>query len=293
MRPSHFTYVAPSSVAEVCAELASFGADARLIAGGQSLAPLLNMRIVRPRVLIDIGRAEELRYIHRRNGVLAVGAGTSQRELERDPLLRAVPVLADVLKHIGSVPTRNRGTVGGSIAYADPVAELPLALVTLNGSVAVRSTRCTREIAGRELFRGPFETALAQDELLTEVRFPVTGNKTSVQFEELTLRAYGDSAIVAAMVVVEMHGDRCEHVEIGLSGVADRPLLVSLPAAEILVGSTPTAALLDAASRACTGALNPPDDLRASGAYKRRVATSLVCRTLERACADLLKGKQP
>jgi carbon-monoxide dehydrogenase medium subunit len=292
MRPSHFTYVAPSSVAEVCAELASFGTDARLIAGGQSLAPLLNMRVVRPRVLIDVGRAEELRYIHRRNGLLAVGAGTSQRELERDPLLRAVPVLADVLKHIGSVPTRNRGTVGGSIAYADPVAELPLALITLDGSVTARSTQGTREIAGRELFRGPFTTALAQDELLTEVRFPVTGSQMAVQFEELTLRAYGDSAIVAVMVVVELQNDRCERVEIGLSGVADRPLLVSQPAAEVLVGSTPTAALLDAAAQACTSSLTPLDDLRASGTYKRRVATTLVRRTLERAFADLMKGKQ-
>ncbi|HEY0605380.1 MAG TPA: FAD binding domain-containing protein [Herpetosiphonaceae bacterium] len=292
MRPSHFTYVAPSSVAEVCAELAGFGADARLIAGGQSLAPLLNMRLVRPRVLVDIGRAEELRYVHRRKELLAVGAGTSQRELERDPLLKSVPVLATVLKHIGSVPTRNRGTVGGSIAYADPVAELPLALVTLDGSVTARSTRGTREIAGRELFCGPFTTALAQDELLTEVRFPVTGNHTAVQFEELTLRAYGDAAIVAVMAVVEMQNDRCERVEIGLSGVADRPLLVSQAAAEVLVGSAPTAALLDASAQACTSGLNPPDDLRASGAYKRRVATTLVRRTLERAFADLMKGKQ-
>jgi aerobic carbon-monoxide dehydrogenase medium subunit len=292
MRPARFMYVAPPSIAEICAELSRLGPDARIIAGGQSLIPLLNMRAVRPRVLVDIGRAAELRYVRRDDDVLAVGAGTSQRELERDPLLRSLPVLATVLRHIGTVPTRNRGTVGGSLAYADPVAELPLSLLTLGGSVVVASSAGTREIAARELFRGPFSTALAQDELLIEARFPLMSQTRAVQFEELTLRAHGDAAIVAAMALVELSGDRCERVAIGLSGVADRPLLVTQPAAELLVGTQPTAELLDAAALACTEALQPADDLRASGVYKRRVARTLVRRTLERAFADLTKGKE-
>lgn len=293
MRPCPFKYIAPPSVADICAELGRYGADAKMIAGGQSLAPLLNMRLVQPRVLVDIGRAAELRYIRQTDGVLAVGAGTSQRALECALELRAVPVLTSVLRHVGHVTTRNRGTVGGSIAYADPAAELPLALVTLGGSVVARSTAGTRELAACDLFQGPFRTALREDELLSEIRFPVTPRATAVHFEELTLRATGESAIVAVMAAFELRQGRCHSLRIGIGGVAETPVEVSLAAAELLIGAVPTPELLAAAARACTESLCPPDDLRASGSYKRRMARTLVRRVLERGYAELLKGYEP
>lgn len=287
MRPCPFKYIAPPSVAEICTELSRHGTDAKIIAGGQSLAPLLNMRLVQPRVLVDIGRADELRYIRRADDVLVVGAGTSQRDLECATELRAMPVLRTLLQHVGYVTTRNRGTVGGSIAHGDPAAELPLALVTLGGSVVVRSATGAREIASRDLFQGLFSTALRADELLSEIRFPITPRTAVAHFEELTLRATGESAIVAVLATVELRQGRCHRVQIGIGGVAETPVLVSPPAAELLIGSVPTAALLDSAARACTSALRPVDDLRASATYKRRMAQTLVRRVLERACAEL------
>lgn len=293
MRPCQFKYIAPASTAEICAALSCYGPDARLIAGGQSLAPLLNMRLVQPRVLVDLGRADELRSISRRDGMLAIGAGTTQRELEQSAVaLEAVPILRTVLQHVGNVATRNRGTVGGSIAYADPAAELPLALLTLGGSVVARSAAGVRELSSAELFRGPFSTALHQDELLSEVRFPASAPRSAVQFEELTLRAAGESAIVAVMAALELRQGRCQSVRIGIAGVAETPLLVSQTAAELLIDSEPTPALLDAAARACTSALQPPDDLRASGTYKRRMAQTLVRRTLGRCWAELIQGAE-
>lgn len=292
MRPSDFKYIAPPTVADICTALSYHGTDATIIAGGQSLAPLLNMRLVQPGVLVDIGRADELRYVRQTDAALVVGAGTSQRDLECAAELRAVPILKTVLQHVGHVTTRNRGTVGGSVAYGDPAAELPLALVTLGGSVVARTTTGARQIAGRDLFQGPFSTILRADELLSEIRFPITPRTTAVHFEELTLRATGESAIVAVMAAVELWQGRCQRIEIGIGGVADTPLVVSQAAAELLIGSVPTPALLEAAARACTSTLDPADDLRASGTYKRRMAQRLVLRVLERACAELTKGSQ-
>lgn len=292
MRPCSFKYIAPPTVADLCLALSSYGTDAKIIAGGQSLAPLLNMRLVQPRVLVDIGRADELRYVRHADDLLVVGAGTSQRDLECAAELRAVPVLSTVLQHVGHVTTRNRGTVGGSLAYADPAAELPLALVTLGGSVVARSTAGTREIDGRALFQRPFSTVLRADELLSEIRFPATPPTAAVYFEELTLRATGESAIVAVMVAVELRQGRCQRVEIGIGGVADTPLVASQAAAELLIGGVPTPALIESAARACTSSLRPIDDLRASGTYKRRMAQTLVQRAIERACAELQKGAQ-
>ncbi len=188
MRAVPFDYFAPDDVETVGALLAEHGPDAKLLAGGQSLVPRLGLRVDRPRVLIDVARVGALAGVRRDGSELVVGAATRQRDLELDPLVRDLPVLADALAVIGHVPTRNRGTVGGSIAFADPSAELPTVLLGLGGSVVVDRRGTRRTIPAEELFVGPFATALRHDDVILEVRFPVAGPPGRASFVQRAFR---------------------------------------------------------------------------------------------------------
>lgn len=279
MKPAAFEYIAPDSLAEVCGALAQYHSDAIVLAGGQSLLPLLNLRLVRPRVLVDIGRIQELQYVRTTDGVLHVGAGTTQHDLEFHPALEQLPVLRTVLRHVGYPTTRNRGTVGGSLAYGDPTAELPLALVALGGSVTAHSSNRVREIHGRDLYRAPFATALRDDELLTEARFPLPTAGVRVEFSQIDFRrrAIKLTALVAAQVV----NGQCESLDLALTGIAETPLLLSQQASEVLRGSAPTPAAIKEAVRRCTTALTPNGDRYGSAEYKRRITAHLLRQVCE------------
>ncbi len=280
MRPPAFAYQAPEETAEVCLQLERHGAEARILAGGQSLLPLLNLREERPGVLIDIGRVAELRRVSAGPGVIVVGAATPQRDLELAAELDALPILRTVLAHVGHVTTRNRGTVGGSIAFGDPAAELPLALLVLGGQVTAQSAAGTRVIEARDLYVGPFTTSLRRDELLTTVRFPIPDPCVSLAFAEVAVRK---RPVVGALVAVRREQGVCTGVEAGLAGVGATPLLVSGPVGGELVGHVPARDRLVAAARAAAAGLTPPDTLQGSGAYRRRVAERLLLRVLEQA----------
>ena len=175
MKPAPFQYVAPESVEETVALLRDHGADGKLLAGGQSLVPLLNMRLARPSVIIDLNRVRALDYIRQENGEIAIGAMTRQRAAERSAVVaRRLPLLADALPLVGHLQIRTRGTVGGSIAHADPSAELPAVLAALDGTVIVKGSGGTRRLGAREFFISYLTTALRPDELLVEVRFQIT-----------------------------------------------------------------------------------------------------------------------
>lgn len=281
MKPPAFDYVAPRSVDEACDALTQHGPQARVLAGGQSLIPLLNLRLVRPRLLIDIGCMEELRYVRKHDGALCIGAGTSQRDVEFHSTAAQLPILPEVLRYVGYPTTRNRGTVCGSLAYADPTAELPLVLLALDGSVTACSSSGTREIHGRDLYLAPFTSALRADELLTEARFPLLPAGTRVEFVQFDFRRRAIK--ITALAAARLYDGQCEQLDLALAGVAGTPLLLSAQAREILGGAPPTAERIAEAVQRCTQGLEPAEDRYGSAKYRTHLATQILQRVLERA----------
>jgi CO/xanthine dehydrogenase FAD-binding subunit len=281
MKPAPFDYVRPASLAEACALLAA-DEDARLIAGGQTLVPMLAMRLARPARLIDILRLPELAGIRAEAGSIVVGATTRQARAERDPMIRAsVPMLARVLPWVGHPPTRNRGTVGGSIANADPSAEIPLVAVTLGAEIMLATMQGPMSVAAHDFFIGPMLTAIGQGDCISAIRFPVWPHKRAgVGFLEISARR-SDFAFVAAAAQVALDEEgRCLEVALGIGGVGDRPLRLDVSS---LVGTMLDAASVSDAINAASDAIDAMSDLHASAAYRRRVAAVLCIRALEEA----------
>jgi CO/xanthine dehydrogenase FAD-binding subunit len=281
MKPAPFDYVRPNSLAEACALLAE-DEDARVIAGGQTLVPMLAMRLARPARLIDILRLPELSGIREEGGAIVVGATTRQASAERDPVIRAsVPMLARVLPWVGHPPTRNRGTVGGSIANADPSAEIPLVAVTLGAEIMLATPDGPASMPADDFFIGPMLTTINPGECVSAVRFPVWPHKRmGVGFFEISARR-SDFAFVAAAAQVALDDDgRCIQVALGVGGVGDRPLRLDMSP---LLGGTLDTASVNEAVNAASGELDAMSDLHASAAYRRRVAVELCGRALAQA----------
>jgi CO/xanthine dehydrogenase FAD-binding subunit len=284
MKPAPFDYVRPDSLGEACRLLAS-DEDARLIAGGQTLVPMLAMRLARPAKLIDILRLPELAGIREEAGAVIVGATTRQAQAERDPVIRAsVPMLARVLPWVGHPPTRNRGTVGGSIANADPSAEIPLVAVTLGADIMLATTDGPTSMPADDFFIGPMLTTIGQGECVSAIRFPVWPHqRIGVGFFEISARRSDFAFVAAAAQVALDDAGRCLEVALGVGGVGDRPLRLDVSS---LVGTELDAASVAAAVDAAAGELDATSDLHASAAYRRRVASVLCIRALEQARID-------
>ena len=292
MKPAPFDYVRPDTLAEACALLAG-DEDARLIAGGQTLVPMLAMRLARPARLIDILRLPELAGIREERGAVVVGATTRQAHAERDPVIRAsVPMLARVLPWVGHPPTRNRGTVGGSIANADPSAEIPLVAVTLGADIMLATPNGPTSMPADDFFIGPMLTTIGLGECVSAIRFPVWPQpRIGVGFFEISARR-SDFAFVAAAAQVALDEEgRCLDAALGVGGVGDRPLPLDVSS---LVGTELDAASIAEAVNAASDNLEAMSDLHASAAYRRRVARVLCIRALEQArinaSAKSLKG---
>jgi CO/xanthine dehydrogenase FAD-binding subunit len=284
MKPAPFDYVRPDSLGEACRLLAG-DEDARLIAGGQTLVPMLAMRLARPAKLIDILRLPELAGIREEAGAVIVGATTRQAQAERDPVIRAsVPMLARVLPWVGHPPTRNRGTVGGSIANADPSAEIPLVAVTLGADILLATTDGPTSMPADDFFIGPMLTTIGQGECVSAIRFPVWPHRRiGVGFFEISARRSDFAFVAAAAQVALDDAGRCLAVALGVGGVGDRPLRLDVSS---LVGTELDAASVAAAVNAAAGELDATSDLHASAAYRRRVASVLCIRALEQARVD-------
>jgi CO/xanthine dehydrogenase FAD-binding subunit len=286
MKPAPFEYVRAESVEHAVSELASRGPSARVLAGGQSLVPLLNQREISADTLVDITRVAGLSDVERRDGLLQVGALVTQAELERRAGPSS-PLLAQCLPYTGHFVTRNRGTVGGTIAHADPHGELPLVLLVAGGTVTVRSARGARTLAAGELFTGPCTTALTADELIVDTAWPVAGPGDGQAFAEVAMR-HGDYMLAAAACTLRREGGRVTDARIGVGGVSDRPVLV--PAATALLRDRAVdAALAAEAGAAAAAGIDSYDDLHAPAAYRRHLAGVLVeqvvCRAWEAASA--------
>jgi carbon-monoxide dehydrogenase medium subunit len=280
MKSVAFEYERPATIGAACRLLAA-DADARVLAGGQTLIAMLAMRLARPSRLVDIGRIPELCGIRDEGEFVAVGAATRQAVAERDPLITAkVPLLAKALPWVGHAPTRQRGTVGGSIANGDPAAEIALVAVTLDATLVVQSVEETSEIPAGEFYLGPMITALPAGAILTTVRFPVwTETRIGTGFHEIAARK-SDFALVAAAAQVALDGEgRCTRLAVGLGGAGDCPVRLD-SVAETLVGMPLTEDAVRDAVGAATADFETAEDLHASGAYRRRVAATLARRAL-------------
>lgn len=291
MKPAPFEYAAPGSVAEAVSVLAEHGDAARPLAGGQSLVPMLAMRLARPRVLVSLKRLDELAGIRRQNGALVLGAMTRQREVEESAeAAAACPLLAEAIALVGHPTIRSRGTVGGSIAHADPAAELPAVLVALDGRVRLRSARGAREMAAADFLQGIMTTAAQPEELLTEIELPgLAGGRRGDAFEEVA-RRHGDFALAGVAVALTLDVDeRVMDVRIALCGVEARPRRRS-EAEQVLRGERCSPERIAEAAAFAAAGLEPLDDLHASAALRAHLVGVLTRRAVERARRRAIDG---
>jgi len=271
---------------EALALLDQYREDAKILAGGQSLIPLLNMRLAGPQYLIDINHISELNYIEPEDGYLAIGANVRQRQVERSPLVKEKhPLLAEVVQHIGHMQIRNRGTIVGSIAHADPAAELPALLTCLNGEVVAQSIHGERVMKAEEFFTGYLSTGLNPGEMLTEVRFPWISPQSGWAFLEFARRS-GDYALVGtAAIVTPSLDDHCMSAHIAYLGIAGLPLRVR-EIESILIGTTLDEQILNqAAELAQTFVSDDMEDVHATVDYRRALTTEITKRVLQAAWA--------
>ena len=276
MKPVAFGYVRAESAEHAAEALREHGDEAKVLAGGQSLVPALNMRLARPSVLVDLNRASGLNDLGLENGSLSVGAMVRQSAAERSELVRAeCPLLAEALPYVGHPVTRNRGTVGGSIAHADAAAELPVVLVALGGAIV--TSRRTLDAA--EFFVSHFTTVLEADELVVATTWPRAQPGEGSAFAEFTPR-HGDFALASAACVLRVENGVVADARLAMAAVTDRPELVEV---EALRGSAVDADVAEELSEAAARAVDPPPNLHGSPAYRRRLVATLVARVLVRA----------
>ncbi|PKB66493.1 MAG: hypothetical protein BZY81_07065 [SAR202 cluster bacterium Io17-Chloro-G4] len=288
MKPAKFEYFAPTSLAEALELLHEHGDDAKVLAGGQSLMPMINMRLARPKVVADINRIPDLDYISPTpDGGLAIGALTRQRSVEKSTDVKArIPVLAAAMPSIGHFQIRNRGTVGGSISHADPSAELPALCFALDGEFVLSSASNQRVLKPVDFFISHLTTALEPGELLTEIRLPARALAPSEEwrwgFQEVC-RRQGDFAMVGAVSLLKLDGGGiCQSACITMFGVAGTPVRIRR-AEEALLGSRVNGSVLQDVSRIVSEELDPDSDIHASSAYRKEIGGVIARRTLEAA----------
>ncbi len=290
MKAAPFEYSRAADIDEACAWLAA-DENARIIAGGQTLVPMMAMRLARPTRLVDINRIAGLSYIRADGDAIAIGATTRQCDLERDALVaRDLPLMAKAIPWIGHAATRARGTIGGSLSNADPAAEQALMAVTLDAVLNYREAGKTAEIKARDFFIGPMVTALPAAACLTGVRYPVWRGKIGIGFHEVNARR-SDFAFVSAAVQVELGADgMCKRIAIGVGAATDFPMRLDSAEAQLTGTMLDAAAVKDAVTQALAD-IEAMDDLHASAAYRKRVAVSLACRAVADARASALGEK--
>ena len=263
--------------------LVTHGYEAKVLAGGQSLVPAMNFRLARPGVLVDLGGVPELAYLRREGDEVRIGAMTRQAVVERSPdLAVSAPLLQRALPWIAHPQIRNRGTIGGSLAHADPAAELPAVWLALEGRMKLRGPRGERWVAARDFYVGLFATAIEPDEVLSEVALPLAVPGWGFGVEEMA-RRHGDYALAGVALAVRLDAsNRCDRARVALFSVGEGPV-ESPSAARVLLGETPTDSVLAAAAAAVRADIEPDSDIHASAAFRRHLAESLTRRALRRA----------
>jgi aerobic carbon-monoxide dehydrogenase medium subunit len=290
MFPAAFDYRAPASLAETVEILRDRGDDAKVMAGGQSLIPLLKLRFAQPALVVDIGRLPNLSGIRRQDGHLSIGALTRHVEVERSTELKAIcPILPEAAHWIADPLVRNRGTVGGSICHADPSGDWGSVMLALGADLVAHSQSGERVIHAADFFLGPFTTALKADEVLTEIRIPLGSGPSGGAYNKLE-RKVGDFATVAVAVQVELKGGKVAKAGIGLTSVGEKNLK-AVAAEKALVGQEPTDEVIAEAARQASAAAEPKEDIRGSVEFKKDVVRVFVQRGLKTAVARAKEGK--
>ena len=279
MKLPSFDYACPATVAEAVALLASHSGEAKPLAGGQSLVPMLAFRLASPALIIDLRRLDELRHITVADDGIALGAMVRWKDiLEHSVLRRAHPLLATAVEHVAHYQVRNRGTVGGSVAHADPAAELPGIAVTCEAKIVALGKSGSRVIDAADFFRGPLMTALRSDEIVSEIRFPAWPKQRRFGFREFARRR-GDFALAAAAVFFDASGEKFHNVRVGAVGVADTPLRL-IAVERLLEDSEIGEAAIAEAESTAAAAVDPADDIHAGGAYRKTLIGVMVERAL-------------
>lgn len=282
MKSADFHYHRPRKLNEALATLKDLGEESKILAGGQSLMPLMNFRLAQPAHVVDINFIDGLDYIKSESGFIKIGCLARQSRLLGDSLVRQrCPVLADALAYVGHEQTRNRGTFCGSLAHADPAAELPAVLLALDGSVTVGNSTGKREIAARDFFHSYLTTALASDDMLLEASVPVQPARAGSSFVEFA-RRFGDFAIVGVAAVLVPDNERIAEASIALTGVGDKPWR-ERKLEESLIGKTASPELFTRAAGEVAAKICPNSDIHASESYRRSLAGVLTRRALTEA----------
>jgi len=292
MKPPSFQYFAPTTIDEALALIAEHGYDAKVLAGGQSLIPTMNFRLAQPGVLVDLNNIPELAYISLDdNGGVSIGAMTRQREVERSEIIaERVPLVHETMPFIAHPQIRNRGTFGGSLAHADPAAELPAVATALNAQFRVRSQSGERWIPANDFFVDLFATALEPEEVLVEVVLPEMLPRSGYAFEEVA-RRHGDYALVGAAATVTLdQSNRCEQVRLIYFSVGNGPVEAHQAEAMLKGQELTSEAIQAAAETAASTDIDPPGDIHASIAYRRHLAKVLAKRVLEKATTRAISG---
>ena len=285
MKPAKFEYHAPASIDEALAILGRYDGEARVLAGGQSLVPMMNFRLAQPRAIVDLNWIAELAFIEEEGEVVRIGSMTRQRRLEFEPLVATkLPLFRKALRWVGHLPTRSRGTIGGSIAHADPSAEIPMVLQALAGEVIARRPQGERRVEAPELFTAPLTTSLMPDEILTEVRFPVMPTGAGYAIEEFARRK-GDFAIAAIAVMLVRDGERCTTARLATGGIG--PIPVRLREAEAILEERGLGeAAIAAAAEKAAELVEPMSDQNGSAEFRRHLTAVLTRRAVQKAMKD-------
>ncbi|MDT7894660.1 MAG: glyceraldehyde dehydrogenase subunit beta [Desulfurococcales archaeon] len=283
MYPPRFSLIVPSTVEEALDALSRYGEEAKVLAGGHSLIPLMKLRLASPKYLIYIGKIQGLSYIREEAGKIRIGCMTTHAMIESSDLLRKKNLLlSETASKIGDLQVRNMGTIGGSLAHADPAADYPAAITALEGEIVARSVKGERVIKAQEFFKGPFSTALRSDELLVEVRVPSMEGYFGTAYEKLVFRAT-DFAIVGVAAVLELdRGGAIQRARVALTGVGSTPVRAK-SVEEELIGKQASKDLIVKVSTRASEGLNPPSDIRASSEYRKAMAAVMTKRALLRA----------
>ena len=283
MKPPVFDYERPLTLRAALEALSRHGSKAKLLAGGHSLIPMLNLRVIAPARLIDVSRLTELQYIVEEYGQMRIGALTTHNTILRSPIVAAnCPIMTEAYAHVANHSIRNHGTIGGNLCHNDPAFEMPLIVMLTGATMVARSTRSTRTIAAERFFKAPFATDLSADEMLTEIRIPRLPAGHGYAFLEISQR-YGDRALVAAGCLLTLRYGTCRDVRIGIRNAVHN--VFRLPTAEArLEGKPLSLAVIDAAAEAAATEVTPAGDLHADEAYRRDLAATLTRRVLRMAC---------
>ena len=282
MKPASFSRLVPTSVAEALAMLGTHAPEACVLAGGQSLVPMMNFRLARPAVLVDLNRVSELACIRDEGDHLAIGAMTRERTIENSNLVRAAsPLLHEATLHIAHLPIRSRGTIGGSIANADPAAEYPAVVLALDATLVVQSVRGERRIPADEFFDGVLSTALEPDEILTEIIVPKMPAGSGAAFVEIA-RRHGDFALAGVAAQLTLAGDAVTSIRLAACGVGPCPIRLVNTEAQIRAGGLSESAIKSAV-RAAAAEVDPDGDVHATVAFRRRLAGVMTKRALVKA----------